>query len=149
TDNDCNGTPDQKEPACTCSGGVGQGGSQSCFVPGAVGVCASGSRVCQPSPDKSTGVYGPCIGPPPAARQCTSAADYDCNGISDELDVGCGTPCLDPLGSGAQVAAVQKFSAGMYGCRGRRTYAVRASACSGNSFVCATTNWTNYIRTAN
>jgi hypothetical protein len=146
-DNDCANGPDNAESACQCPGPVPQGASAQCPVPNAKGVCALGSHVCQASPDGQTGVFGPCTGPAPGARSCNSAKDYNCDGIPDELEAGCGSPCNDPAGSGTNVAAAQKFGPKMYGCRGNFAFNGGA-ACRPGSAVCGVQTWANYIRSA-
>lgn len=142
-DNDCNGQPDQGETACNCAGGVAQGKTAACTVAGQLGECAKGAWTCMPSADKQTGVFGPCGGPKPAAKDCKSALDNDCNGISDELDLGCGTPCMN--GKLATPAA-QKFTDAMWGCPGARTHSGRAGACSVGlkAAPCSGTTWEKY-----
>jgi hypothetical protein len=88
------------------------------------------------------------VGPTPGARSCGSVQDFDCNGVSDELEPGCGTPCLNPNGNGQVVAAAQKFGPKMWGCAGKRTFALRASACTAGAVPCGTAAWTVYIRQA-
>lgn len=147
-DNDCNGQADQGENACNCTGGVAQGKQASCTVPGKQGQCADGTWTCMPSPDKQSGVFGPCTGPKPAARNCASALDFDCNGVGDELEVACGSPCLDPLGTRNKVAATQKFSSSMWGCPGKRNHSVRAAACTTGFGPCSGATWEKYSATA-
>lgn len=147
-DNDCNGSPDRTEDACECNGDIAQGKSTPCTVLGKKGVCANGTRTCVPSPNKQTGVFTACTGPSPGAVQCKSAADNDCDGVSDELEVACGSPCKDPLGSGALVPAAQKFSGTMWGCPGRRNFVARAAACNTGFAPCKVGVWTTYTRGA-
>ena len=144
-DNDCNGQADKTESACHCTGGVPQDGSAACAT-GQPGACEKGAWTCMPSADKQSGVFGPCVAPKPGAQDCASASDNDCNGVADYLDVGCGTPCLDPLGSGKAWPAAQKFNAGMWGCPGRRNFSARGAACDGRLKygVCPGQTWENY-----
>ena len=147
-DNDCSGQADQGENACSCPGGVPQGGSAACTAVGGVGECAKGSWTCMPSGDKQSGVFGPCNGQPPAREpDCKSALDNNCNGVGDELEVACGSPC--GLGdTKALTAAIQKFPNGMWGCGGTRTFEVRGQACRTNSTVpsrvCQPEEWLKY-----
>lgn len=147
-DNDCSGEADGTEAACLCPGGVAQGASASCTVVGAKGVCADGSHVCQPSADKQSGVFGACTGPAPSARDCGSPKDINCDGVSDELEVGCGTPCTDPLGSGAVVPAAQKFTNKVWGCAARRSWDARGTGCASGWSVCGAAVWTSYTRSS-
>ena len=144
-DNDCNGQADKTETACNCTGGVAQGGSASCPT-GKPGACATGSWTCAPSTDKQSGVFGACVAPTAGAKNCASTLDNDCNGVGDEVEIACGSPCLDPSGTGKPVAAAQKFSAAIWGCAGSRTFAARSSACNGalKSFPCAAQTWETY-----
>ncbi len=148
-DNDCNGSADQGEAACSCPGGVAQGASTACTAPGALGLCANSTRKCIPSADKQSGVFEPCLPGPAATKQCVSPLDYDCDGTPDELQVGCGTPCTDPLGSGAIVAATQKFTSKIWGCGARRGWTARGTGCAPGSAPCGAATWAFYIRSAN
>jgi hypothetical protein len=148
-DNDCNGSPDRADAACSCPGAVSQGQKATCTVPGAKGVCADGMHVCVPSPDKQTGVFDACAGPAPGTKQCGSPADFDCDGVSDELQAGCGSPCLDPLGTGTSVAAAQKFSPRMWGCPGRRNWPVRGAGCAGGWSPCSVNAWVSFNHSTN
>ena len=147
-DNDCNGQPDRNEAACNCAGGVAQGKGTKCTVGGALGVCANGARICQPSEDGQTGVFGPCTGPEPGRRDCASPLDQDCNGLSDELEVACGSPCVGA--TGALVAATQKFPNGMWGCGGKRAFGQRDDACGmvgvTRHTACGVGRWVEHIR---
>ncbi|HVH40842.1 MAG TPA: hypothetical protein VM925_00820 [Labilithrix sp.] len=147
-DNNCNGAGDLGEAACKCPGDVAQGGKAPCSVPNTNGKCADGFRTCQPSPDKQSGVFGPCAGPLPAAKDCKSAEDFDCNGLSDELEVACGSPCLDPNGFGNTVTAAQKFHGSMWGCGATRNWGVRSVGCEKGWRACSVEEWTKYIRSA-
>src|SRR5262249_43054263 len=127
-DNNCNGTVDSKEPACLC-GNLPQGGTQPCTVPSAKGICANGSQQCVPSPDRQAGVLSPCAGPPPQPISGANGLDNNGDGFPDEVQPACGSPCLDPLGSGAAVPAVQRFASNLWGCPGKRNFVARGSAC--------------------
>jgi hypothetical protein len=146
-DNNCNGSPDFSENACACPGPVAQGKPAPCSVAGAQGVCVDGSHTCVPSPDKQTGIFDACKGPAPGAVDCASTLDNDCNGTSDELEVKCDSPCLDPLGSGKGVAAAQKFSKAMWGCPGVRNFSAARAGCGLGSQACLTDTWIAHIRT--
>lgn len=151
-DNNCNSTPDSSEPACKC-GSTAQGASVACTVPNTSGPCASGSQLCQPSPDRTTGVLAPCTGPAPQPVNCNSLADNNCNGAPDELEVACGSRCKSP--NGTRVAAVQKFvkSDGeiMWGCPGTSTWAARDELCApgttrvDNWAACPADKWNQYM----
>jgi hypothetical protein len=142
-DNDCNGQADRAETACKCPGGLAQGAVEACEVPKKLGACADGTHTCVPSPDKQTGVFNACKGPLPGRPNCLSEKeDIDCNGSPDALDVACGSPCLD--GNGNKVAAAQKFTAGMWGCRGTFPFGKSVIGCSGA--VCSVETWAKYSR---
>lgn len=145
-DNDCNGAKDVGEAACNCAGNVPQGGTASCVVAGGLGVCASGSWTCQASSDAKSGVFGPCNGPKPANKDCKSVQDNDCNGLSDQIEIDCGSPCTDPLGSGSIVPGAQVFDEGMWGCAASRTFANRATGCAKGWRLCSMKEWGTYIR---
>ena len=88
-DNDCDGLPDSSE--CTCQ----LGASQACYTgpPGTEGAgkCASGTQTCEAA-DGGT-AWGACTGQKtPAGRDCTSAADNDCDGKADDTECGPCTP---------------------------------------------------------
>ncbi|HVJ91086.1 MAG TPA: hypothetical protein VM580_14885 [Labilithrix sp.] len=141
-DNDCSSAPDKGEVACQCPGGVAQGATAACKVIGGLGICAEGKRACQPSPDKTSGVFGACEGPKPQARDCESPKDLNCDGTPDELEVGCGTPCIKGK---FPVAAVQKFAKGLWGCPGTFSWESRGAGCSTRE-ACSVGVWVKYNR---
>jgi hypothetical protein len=89
-DNDCDGTPDSDSDSCTCT--VGE--TQSCSEhPGFddKGICTAGVQTCVTGNNNSTSAFGPCTGAVgPAARDCSSTEDNDCNGTPDTSDSTCG-----------------------------------------------------------
>ncbi len=144
-DNDCSGSADVQDSACAC-GSIPQGGSQPCSVAGQQGICANGTQSCQPSADRQFGVLTSCVGTGPRPRDCSSSQDNDCNGLADEVEIGCGTPCLDPLGSGSIVHAVQKFTSNMWGCPGVRNFGAAGAACRTGTTPCTANTWSAYAR---
>jgi hypothetical protein len=88
-DNDCSGVSDVNELGCRCPGSIALGQTQACTVLAQRGICAAGLHTCLLSPDKTTAVFGPCVGNGPQPRNCTSPLDNDCNGVPDNTDIGC------------------------------------------------------------
>lgn len=122
-DDNCNGNPNE---GCTCV----EGSTQGCGPAAAVGICKKGSQTC------TGAVWGACVGAVlPAARDCTSTLDNDCDGHPDNtIDTvcacasgatqGCGKhPGQDgngPCKAGSQtcVVAVDKKSSAWGACVG-------------------------------
>ncbi len=77
-DDNCNGSPNE---GCTCV----EGSTQSCGPIAAVGICKKGSQTC------TNAAWGACVGAVlPAARDCTSTLDNDCDGHPDNtIDTVC------------------------------------------------------------
>ena len=89
-DNDCDGTPDNENAACTCSVGDTQVCGEHPGLDGN-GTCTAGVQTCVPGNNNSTSAFGPCVGAVgPAARNCSSTDDNDCNGTPDTSDSTCG-----------------------------------------------------------
>lgn len=143
-DNNCNGTKDNQEPGCKCDGTVAVGASQSCTDETAQGACMAGTKTCELNSRKEP-VFGKCAGRAPGAAICSSSVDNNCNGTPDELEVGCGSPCLapGPTRIPLKVAAAQKFNASMWGCRGTNALSGASNACNGK--VCPIGSWSAYI----
>jgi hypothetical protein len=83
-DNDCDGRPDNTiDNVCQCS----VGSSQACQThPGqdGVGRCRAGSQQCVAGQNNSSTFFGACSGSVgPAARDCRSQQDNDCDGRPD------------------------------------------------------------------
>lgn len=77
-DDNCNGSLNE---GCTCL----EGSPQDCGPAAAVGICKKGSQTC------TGGAWGACVGAVlPAARDCTSTLDNDCDGHPDNtIDTVC------------------------------------------------------------
>jgi hypothetical protein len=77
-DDNCNGIANE---GCTCV----EGSTQACGPTAAVGICKKGSQTC------TNAAWGTCVGAVfPAARDCTSTADNDCDGHPDNtIDTVC------------------------------------------------------------
>jgi len=98
-DANCNGLPNE---GCTCIDGA----TQPCGPDTEVGICQGGTRTC------SNGIFGQCVGAVfPAARNCASPQDNDCDGLADNSPASCGCPNGQTLVNGqcmlAQGAACQ------------------------------------------
>jgi protein-arginine deiminase len=80
-DDDCDGIPNEEGPDCSCNPGT----TQSCYSgpPSTkdVGICNSGSQVCN---NDGSG-WGPCNGEtlPQPVDDCNTSADEDCDGAND------------------------------------------------------------------
>lgn len=81
-DENCNGTADE---GCACALGAER--------PCGVGQCALGAKQTCVALDGGAG-WGPCVGPAPRPRDCTSTLDNDCNGTPDSAESFC--KCLGP-----------------------------------------------------
>ncbi|MEP7051808.1 MAG: hypothetical protein ABJB12_15700 [Pseudomonadota bacterium] len=83
-DNDCNGIADNTlDGVCQCKPTLQQACSAHTGLDGK-GICKAGSQTCAASSNKSSSSWGSCTGSVgPAARDCSSAADNDCNGVTD------------------------------------------------------------------
>lgn len=90
-DNDCDGTADDEtEGFCTCTVGETRTCSDHPDVDG-TGICKAGVQTCVTGNNNSTSAFGPCTGSVgPAARDCSSTEDNDCNGTADTSDSTCG-----------------------------------------------------------
>jgi len=90
-DNDCDGLPDDTlDDSCACVAGA----SEACDAhPGrdGVGICTAGTRTCAVAADFGSASFGACMGSVgPAARDCASSADNDCDGSPDDtIDATC------------------------------------------------------------
>jgi len=104
-DENCDGAIDE---GCACALGT----SRKCGL----GICAvDASQTCV---DGGTGpMWGPCVGPKPKDRDCTSALDNDCNGTPDRDDLSC--RCVGPAPAttapGVSVSCGQFGSVGLCG----------------------------------
>lgn len=123
-DDNCNGIANE---GCTCV----EGSTQACGPTAAVGICKKGSQIC------TGAAWGACVGAVfPAARDCTSTLDNDCDGHPDNtIDAVCA------CASGATQACGQHPGQDGHGpCKaGSQTCAVAADkkssawgACSGS-----------------
>jgi hypothetical protein len=91
TDNDCDGKPDNTaDSICQCSSSTATRACETHPQDG-VGICKAGSQTCIISVDKTTASFGACSGSVgPGSRNCTSAADNDCDGKADNtIDTVC------------------------------------------------------------
>lgn len=90
-DNDCDGTPDNETKAfCTCTVGETQPCGEHPGLDG-TGICKGGEQKCEPGNNNTTSAFGQCTGSTgPAARDCSSTEDNDCNGTPDTSESACG-----------------------------------------------------------
>jgi hypothetical protein len=89
-DNDCDGRPDNTiDTVCTCR--VGAVEACNTHPQDGIGICRPGSRTCVASANGASSSFGSCTGAVgPATRNCTSAADNDCDGRPDNtIDAVC------------------------------------------------------------
>ncbi len=148
-DFDCNGQADSAEAACLCGGKVAVGAKAKCDT-GDLGICAAGTQTCAvDSKDSSFASFGACVPSTKAqAVNCTSKLDNNCDGVSDELEVGCGSPCLKNVGKAVVATpARQKFADNIYGCGGAVAWASRNSLCDGSKKFAAISPglWVEYV----
>jgi formylglycine-generating enzyme len=99
-DNDCDGSPDNTiDSVCKCS----SGGSQSCGThPGydGKGICTAGTQYCVVASNNASSDWGTCGGSVgPAARNCASTLDNNCDGSPDNT---VDTTCKCPIGGNRQ-----------------------------------------------
>jgi len=89
-DNDCDGAPDDDVDAfCTCTVGETTACAEHPGLDGN-GSCTAGTQTCVTANNNSTSTLGPCTGSlGPAARDCGSTEDNDCNGTPDANDSTC------------------------------------------------------------
>jgi len=89
-DNDCDGTRDDDlDDSCTCRVGEVRDCAERPGLDGN-GICTPGQQKCLATNNGATSAFGPCTGTvDPAARDCGSGADNDCNGIVDSSDSTC------------------------------------------------------------
>jgi hypothetical protein len=85
-DDDCDGAINEADAGCVCNPGE----SQSCYTgpPGTVGagICAAGEQIC----DDDGMAWGDCIGEVlPAAEDCATGLDENCDGQVNEPSAGC------------------------------------------------------------
>jgi cysteine-rich repeat protein len=110
-DNDCNGTLDNAiDATCQCA----EGSTRACDLhPGfdGRGICRAGSQRCVFAAGNVASAFGSCTGSVgPAARNCSSMQDNDCNGVADNvIDDTCQCRPGDQRACGAE--------AGSFGCR--------------------------------
>jgi hypothetical protein len=90
-DNDCDGTADDESEAfCTCTVGETRSCSAHPDLDG-IGICKEGVQTCVAGNNNTTSAFGPCTdNTGPAARDCSSTEDNDCNGTPDTSDSTCG-----------------------------------------------------------
>lgn len=89
-DNDCDGTPDNENAACTCTVTETKVCGEHPGLDGN-GACHAGVQTCELTNGGTASAFGACqdsVGP--AARDCSSTEDNDCNGIPDTSDSTCG-----------------------------------------------------------
>jgi WD40-like Beta Propeller Repeat len=90
-DNDCNGAADADDDTCLCDP---QGEPASCADYPEVGICRPSQKLCSFGPGNTSSSWGPCTGGvPPAARDCASSLDNDCDGTPDDQSLTC--PCRE------------------------------------------------------
>jgi hypothetical protein len=82
-DENCNGTADE---GCACKLGAQR--------PCGLGECSVGAIQTCIGLDGGTAGWGPCVGPGPQPRDCTSSRDNDCNGTPDRAESFC--KCAGP-----------------------------------------------------
>jgi hypothetical protein len=89
-DNDCDGLPDsQLDAVCQCSPGSVEACDAHVGLDG-IGICRAGQRTCVASAGALSSNWGACLGSlGPAAKNCTSTADNDCNGLADREEPVC------------------------------------------------------------
>ncbi len=96
-DNDCDGKADDElDSVCQCVPET----ERSCQThpEDEIGLCRAGTQVCELAADKSESVWSECTGSiGPVARDCSSAADNDCDGTPDN---GTGGPTMVKLPEG-------------------------------------------------
>jgi len=98
-DNDCNGTDDDRTPACECT----DGGIETCGSTD-VGACELGSRLCV------SGAWGPCQGNvEPTTHLCTND-DLDCNNAPDHTQAPCVCRDGDTEGCGSAEGVCEEGS---------------------------------------
>ncbi|HYP76876.1 MAG TPA: hypothetical protein VER12_13005 [Polyangiaceae bacterium] len=83
-DNDCNGVADNTlDSVCQCKPAQQQACNAHSGFDGK-GICKAGTQTCAASSNKSSSSWLTCSGDVgPAARNCGSSADNDCNGVAD------------------------------------------------------------------
>jgi hypothetical protein len=87
-DNDCNGTADNAESACSKCDGVTAPGTMRACATGLAGICSPGTQVCNVGAGAAT--WGVCTQTTAAtSRSCASAADNDCNSLVDNTETLC------------------------------------------------------------
>ena len=85
-DEDCDGVSNQASAGCSCTPGA----TQACYSGPAgtigVGICKGGMQACN-----ADGLgFGACFGEQkPLAEDCATAADEDCDGVSNQASAGC------------------------------------------------------------
>ncbi|HWO13438.1 MAG TPA: hypothetical protein VNN80_28250, partial [Polyangiaceae bacterium] len=92
-DNDCDGFPDSAlDTVCQCVPGAVEACDVHAGLDG-IGVCRAGTRTCIVSAGALSSAWGACLGSvAPAASNCASAADNDCNGVLDREEAACAPP---------------------------------------------------------
>src|SRR5690606_12992649 len=97
-DNDCDGTPDNIDPACECKPGDTRSCEEHLELDGN-GECQAGTETCAASVDGSSSSWGDCVGSvgPKAADSCTVVGDDgNCNGDpNDSCDCSSDSDCDD------------------------------------------------------
>ncbi|MBT9559971.1 MAG: hypothetical protein IV100_28330 [Myxococcales bacterium] len=128
-DDDCDGKTNEEGAGCVCL----PGSTDSCYTGTAgtagVGACATGTKVC----NAQGTAYGACTGDVvPVTETCTTAADDDCDGQTNESGTGC--VCVPGTsescyGGPAGTAGVGACKAGTTICNSQGT---AFGACSGD-----------------
>jgi hypothetical protein len=86
-DNNCNGAADNTESECRCDGVTLIGAGRGCNS-GQAGICAAGTQVCVNNGNAAG--WGACrANSAPAARDCGSGNDNNCNGAADNTEGEC------------------------------------------------------------
>jgi hypothetical protein len=90
-DNDCDDAADDDVDAfCTCTVGETRACEEHPELDGN-GLCKPGAQICVTANNNATSSFGPCTGSVgPAARDCSSSEDNDCNGTIDSSESSCG-----------------------------------------------------------
>ncbi len=89
-DNDCDGTPDNESAACTCVVNDTKVCGEHPGLDGN-GACHAGVQTCELANGGTSSAFGACLDSVgPAARNCSSTEDNDCNGTPDTSDSTCG-----------------------------------------------------------
>jgi hypothetical protein len=90
-DNDCDGNADDDvDEFCTCTVGDTRACGEHEGLDGN-GICTAGEQTCVTANNNGTSAFGSCTGSVgPAARDCRSTEDNDCNAEADSSESSCG-----------------------------------------------------------